>query len=55
MSDPVDARHHVWESLVSMLRVYAHAASLHGDAYESDRQSGICVGQASRLRAEHPI
>jgi hypothetical protein len=34
MSDPVDVRHHVWESLVSMLRVYAHAASLHGDAYE---------------------
>jgi hypothetical protein len=34
MSDPVEVRHHVWESLVSMLRVYAHAASLHGNAYE---------------------
>ena len=34
MSDPVDVRHHVWESLVSMLRVYSHAASLHGSAYE---------------------
>ena len=34
MSDPMDVRHHVWESLVSMLRVYAHAASLHGNAYE---------------------
>jgi hypothetical protein len=34
MSDPVEVRHHVWESLVSMLRVYAHAASLHGSAYE---------------------
>ena len=33
MSDPVEVRHHVWESLVSMLRVYAHAASLNGSAY----------------------
>ena len=33
MSDPVDVRPHVWESLVSMLRVYAHAASLNGDPY----------------------
>jgi hypothetical protein len=30
MSDPVEVRRHVWESLVSMLRVYAHAASLNG-------------------------
>jgi hypothetical protein len=31
VSDPVDVRSHVWESLVSMLRVYAHAAG-HGDS-----------------------
>ncbi len=34
MSDPVDVRSHVWESLVSMLRVYAHAAGLNSNAYE---------------------
>jgi hypothetical protein len=33
VSDPVDVRSHVWESLVSMLRVYAHAASLNGSPY----------------------
>ena len=33
MSDPVDVRSHVWESLVSMLRVYAHAAGLNGNPY----------------------
>ena len=46
MSDPAEVRHHVWESLVSMLRVYAHAASLNGNAYEvtSGPESGI--GQA---------
>jgi hypothetical protein len=33
MSDPVNVRSHVWESLVSMLRVYAHAASLNGSPY----------------------
>ena len=33
MSDPTDVRPHVWESLVSMLRVYAHAASLNGGPY----------------------
>ena len=30
---PVQVRRHVWESLVSMLRVYAHAASLNGNEY----------------------
>jgi hypothetical protein len=30
---PVQVRRHVWESLVSMLRVYAHAASLNGKEY----------------------
>jgi hypothetical protein len=33
VSDPVEVRRHVWESLVSMLRVYAHAASLNGKEY----------------------
>jgi hypothetical protein len=33
MSDPTDVRSHVWESLVSMLQVYAHAASLNGTPY----------------------
>ena len=27
---PTQVRQHVWESLVSMLRVYSHAASLNG-------------------------
>ena len=30
---PVQVRRQVWESLVSMLRVYAHAASLEGKDY----------------------
>ncbi len=33
MSDPIEVRRHIWESLVSMLRVYAHAASLNGNAH----------------------
>src|ERR1700733_14983346 len=33
MSDPIDVRSHVWESLVSMLNVYAHAAGLNGSPY----------------------
>jgi hypothetical protein len=33
VSDPIDVRAHVWESLVSMLQVYAHAAALNGDPY----------------------
>ena len=28
VDSPVQVRRHIWESLVSMLRVYAHAASL---------------------------
>ncbi len=28
---PLLVRQHIWESLVSMLRVYAHAASLNGN------------------------
>jgi hypothetical protein len=30
---PAQVRRQVWESLVSMLRVYAHAASLNGKEY----------------------
>ncbi len=30
---PARVRGHVWESLVSMLQVYAHAASLNGKEY----------------------
>ncbi len=30
---PTQVRRQVWESLVSMLRVYAHAASLNGKEY----------------------
>jgi|HubBroStandDraft_5_1064220.scaffolds.fasta_scaffold359897_1 hypothetical protein len=33
MSDPADVRSHVWESLLSMLQVYAHAAGLNGNPY----------------------
>lgn len=31
---PAEVRRHVWESLVSMLQVYVHAASLNGKQYE---------------------
>lgn len=31
---PEEVRRHVWESLVSMLQVYIHAASLNGKQYE---------------------
>jgi hypothetical protein len=30
---PIDVRRQIWESLVTMLRVYAHAASLSGKEY----------------------
>jgi hypothetical protein len=32
-SYPAQVRGHVWESLVSMMQVYAHAASLNGKEY----------------------
>lgn len=32
-ASPVEVRRQIWESLVSMLRVYAHAASLNGIVY----------------------
>jgi len=31
---PEEVRRHIWESLVSMLQVYVHAASLNGKHYE---------------------
>jgi hypothetical protein len=39
VSDPIDVRAHVWESLVSMLRVYAHAASLNSGPYVATSSS----------------
>jgi hypothetical protein len=33
VSDPVEVRRHIWESLVSMLQVYANAASLNDKKY----------------------
>ena len=33
MSDPIEVRRHIWESLVSMLQVYANAASLNDKKY----------------------
>jgi hypothetical protein len=30
---PAEVRRHVWDSLISMLRVYAHAAGLNGKEY----------------------
>lgn len=32
-ASPIEVRQHIWESLVSMLRVYAYAASLNGNSY----------------------
>jgi hypothetical protein len=51
MSDPVEVRQHVWESLVSMLRVYAHAASLSGKGYvaTSDADEAWVKDQDSAL------
>jgi hypothetical protein len=37
---PEEVRRHVWESLVSMLQVYTHAASLNGRQYEVTALSG---------------
>ena len=37
---PAQVRGHVWESLVSMLQVYAHAASLNGKEYVVTSDSG---------------
>jgi len=32
-ASPIEVRQHIWESLVSMLRVYTHAAGLNGNSY----------------------
>jgi hypothetical protein len=37
---PAEVRRHVWESLVSMMQVYAHAASLNGKEYVVTSASG---------------
>jgi|ERR1700677_693938 hypothetical protein len=37
---PAQVRGHVWESLVSMMQVYAHAASLNGKEYVVSSDSG---------------
>ena len=37
---PAEVRRHVWESLVSMMQVYAHAASLNGKEYVVTSDSG---------------
>jgi hypothetical protein len=39
-SYPAQVRAHVWESLVSMMQVYAHAASLNGKEYVVTSDSG---------------
>jgi hypothetical protein len=39
-SYPAQVRGHVWESLVSMMQVYAHAASLNGKEYVVTSDSG---------------
>jgi hypothetical protein len=47
----VQVRRHVWDSLVSMLRVYAHAASLNGLEYvvTSDPENAWVKHQDSAL------
>ncbi len=37
---PAEVRRHVWESLVSMMQVYVHAASLNGKEYVVTSDSG---------------
>ncbi len=51
MSDPVEVRRHVWESLVGMLRVYAHGAGLSGTEYvvTSDANGALVKHQDSTL------
>jgi hypothetical protein len=39
-SYPAQVRGHVWESLVSMMQVYAHAAGLNGKEYVVTSDSG---------------
>jgi hypothetical protein len=46
MSDPTDVRPHGWESLVSMLRVYAHAAGLNDGPY-------LVTGDSNEAKVEH--
>jgi hypothetical protein len=56
-SYPAQVRGHVWESLVSMMQVYAHAASLNGKEYvvTSDSNKVSVKHQASLLTISlHP-
>src|ERR1700722_9707627 len=43
---PAQVRGHVWESLVSMMQVYAHAASLNGKEY-------VVTSDASTVSVKH--
>ena len=45
MSDPIEVRRHIWESLVSMLQVYANAASLNDKKYVVTSLPGWRVGE----------
>ena len=45
---PAEVRRHVWESLVSMMQVYAHAASLNGKEYVVTSALGQGLGETSR-------
>jgi hypothetical protein len=51
VSDPVEVRRHVWESVVGMLRVYAHGAGLNGKEYvlTSDANGAMVKHQDSTL------
>jgi hypothetical protein len=43
---PAQVRGHVWESLVSMMQVYTHAASLNGKEY-------LVTSDSSKVSVEH--
>jgi hypothetical protein len=43
---PAEVRRHVWESLVSMTQVYAHAASLNGKEY-------LVTSDAGKVSVKH--
>jgi hypothetical protein len=47
---PAQVRRQVWESLVSMLRVYAHAASLNGKEYAVTGST-----EAAEVRSEESV
>jgi hypothetical protein len=54
---PVQVRRQVWESLVSMLRVYAHAASLNGREYavtSGPEEASVKHGECNLRLSFHP-